>query len=674
MKNRRGLILFCFTYSILSCVYAQDPANLKFGKITPADFQLTAEKFDSGANAVIIAEIGTVKFEGNTSGYFNIIFTRFMRVRIMNKNGLDIGNQEISLYHTGDGRVEKIMSIRGSTYNLENGSIQETKLDEKSIFTQKYNSNIDDKKLSMPALKEGSVFELEYSVRSPFTSRMDPWSFQGIYPRIWSEFIVTIPSPLHYVVRIQGDEHFKIDTAKLIPENYAVRISNGAGADESYNVAGNSTYRRWVKTNVPSLHEEPFTSTIKNFYSKISFQLDYVQWDKDSEKHFQQSTWNLLSKNLMADEDFGASVNNDPGWLADEVNKITAGISSDSEKVVRLYTYVRDNFKSDGGHGLYKDGSLKDIFRKRSGKAADINLLLTAMILKANIKAQPMILSTRSHGLADPGYPLVDEYNYVICTAFPVGQFFTLDASRPYLKFGEIPLECYNGYGHIIDPLMPVPIFFTADSVVEASLTRVIIINDEKGKLAGSLISTPGRSETYDIRETTNGSSLNAYEKKVRDLNGPDFNLENFGIDSLNKYDFPITIHYDFNVKNADSPDIIYFNPMLNERNKTNPFKSAERLYPVEIPYCMESTYLLNMDIPVGYQIDEIPKSVRVAYNENEGMFEYLIQHDAEKIQMRVRLSLKKAFFPTDEYGTLRDFFTAVVNKESEQIVFKKIK
>ena len=192
----------------------------------------------------------------------------------------------------------------------------------------------------------------------------------------------------------------------------------------------------------------------------------------------------------MADEDFGASVNNDPGWLTDEVNKITAGLSSDSEKVVKLYTYVRDNFKSDGKHGIYKSGSLKDIYKKRSGKVADINLLLTAMILKANIKAQPMILSTRSNGLADPGYPLMAEYNYVICTAFPVGQFFTLDASRPYLKFGEIPLECYNGYGHIIDPVMPVPIFFTSDSVVEASLTRVIIINDEKGKLSGSLIST----------------------------------------------------------------------------------------------------------------------------------------------------------------------------------------
>ena len=167
----------------------------KFGKITPADFQLTAEKFDSGANAVIIADIGTVKFEGNTSGYFNIIFTRFMRVRIMNKNGLDIGNREISLYHTGDGQVEKIMSIKGSTYNLENGSIQETKLDEKSIFTQKYNNNIDDKKLSMPALREGSVFDLEYSVRSPFTTEWIPGLFRVTTQGYGRNLLLPFPLP-----------------------------------------------------------------------------------------------------------------------------------------------------------------------------------------------------------------------------------------------------------------------------------------------------------------------------------------------------------------------------------------------------------------------------------------------------------------------------------------------
>ncbi len=94
----------------------------------------------------------------------------------------------------------------------------------------------------------------------------------------------------------------------------------------------------------------------------------------------------------------------------------------------------------------------------------------------------------------------------------------------------------------------------------------------------------------------------------------------------------------------------------------------------MEMPYKIDEIYLLNMDIPSGYQVDELPNSVRVAYNENEGLFEYLIQKGDGHLQMRVHLKLNKAFFPVDEYTTLRDFFAFVVKKESEQIVFKKIK
>ena len=105
---------------------------------------------------------------------------------------------------------------------------------------------------------------------------------------------------------------------------------------------------------------------------------------------------------------------------------------------------------------------------------------------------------------------------------------------------------------------------------------------------------------------------------------------------------------------------------------KENPFKSAERSYPVEMPYCIDETYVLNMEIPEGYKVDELPKSARVSLNGNEGMFEYLIQQNNDVIQMRCRTKLNKANFEPEDYETLRNFFSFIVEKESEQIVFKK--
>jgi Domain of Unknown Function with PDB structure (DUF3858)/Transglutaminase-like superfamily len=653
---------------------AQDKSNYKFGKVSTGDFNLKAEKFDSGANAVIIADIGSTSFEGNNQGFFTLVYTRFIRVKIVNKNGFDIGSREITLYHNGDGDAEKLSALKGSTFNLENGVVTETKLDEKSVFNEKYSKHLDVRKFSLPALKEGSIFDLQYTIKSPFEAELRPWSFQGEYPCLWSEYEVIIAPPFHYVMNIQGDETFDVNTTKEIYGTFSIRESNGAGKDDIYSLSGNSVDKRWVKKNVPALHEEPFTTTLDNYNSRVTFQLNYFQWSPENERHDYMDTWYKTAKTLMQDEDFGLSLSYENNWMSDELKSIVQGSTSEEETTHKIYCYIRDNFKTTNHSGLYTHSTLKDVFKKREGNVAEINLLLTAMLRKAGTKADPVILSTRENGFANTVYPMISEYNYVICVAHLFHKDVTLDASRPYNGFGMLPVACYNGYGRVINEDKPVVIVLSPDSISEASSANVIIINDEKGKSSGAYTGIYGKSNSYDEREEIKTTTLKAYQKKIEQSNSSNMMVDNVSVDSLGQFDFPITVHYDFDLQKLFSADIAYFNPMLNEGYKTNPFKSTARHYPVEIPYKIDEIYLLNMDIPSGYQVDELPKSVRVAYNEKEGLFEYLIQKGDGNLQMRVHLKLNKAFFPVDEYSTLRDFFAFVVKKENEQIVFKKIK
>ena len=78
------------------------------------------------------------------------------------------------------------------------------------------------------------------------------------------------------------------------------------------------------------------------------------------------------------------------------------------------------------------------------------------------------------------------------------------------------------------------------------------------------------------------------------------------------------------------------------------------------------------MEIPKGYVVEELPKSVRYFLNETEGVFEYLVVKRENKIQLRSTTHIKKANFPQEDYDTLREFFAFVIQKQSEQIVFKK--
>ena len=163
------------------------------------------------------------------------------------------------------------------------------------------------------------------------------------------------------------------------------------------------------------------------------------------------------------------------------------------------------------------------------------------------------------------------------------------------------------------------------------------------------------------------------YLKEVKKDYSFEPELSNIEIDSLKIPEEPLSVKYDIKF-GFNGDDIVYFNPVLAAAVKENPFKSAERFYPVEMPSCKDETYLLNMEIPAGYKVEELPKSARVMLNEDEGMFEYIIQAGGDRIQLRCRTVIKKATFDPEDYETLRNFFAFIVQKEAEQIVLKKIK
>ena len=56
----------------------------------------------------------------------------------------------------------------------------------------------------------------------------------------------------------------------------------------------------------------------------------------------------------------------------------------------------------------------RSAYKKAEGSVADINLKLIAALRNYNIKAYPIILSTRGHGTIHPVYPNYNEFNYVI--------------------------------------------------------------------------------------------------------------------------------------------------------------------------------------------------------------------------------------------------------------------
>jgi hypothetical protein len=313
--------------------------------------------------------------------------------------------------------------------------------------------------------------------------------------------------------------------------------------------------------------------------------------------------------------------------------------------------------------------SLRDVFKKKSGSVAEINFLLIAMLRKAKIPADPVILSLRNRGVVHLIYPLLNRFNYLICETQLNGKKIYLDAAKPFLGFGKLDKSCYNGSAWVLSKI-PNRIEFTPDSLLEQKVKAAFFINDDKGKYTGTVTFKLGNDESTLFREKRLSNSkqdfINEFSKGIIG----EAKVSDFQFDSSIQKEDPISFRYDVDMKFEE--DLIYFNPLFGQELKENPFKAANRLYPVEMPYQQDEIFVLDIEVPNGYNVDEIPKSVKYILDEGGSQFEYICKKVENKIQLRSRIIIKRAIFQQDDYNMLREFYSFILKKSAEQIVFRK--
>lgn len=666
----RAVFFSTFLLTGLSLL-AQDKPNFKYGKVSPDDFSVKVPDTDSGAHAIIIGDIGRSVITPNSHGGFGYEFERRLRVKILDINGVDAGKFEIPVYSSkSNDSKEDVKQLKAYTYNLEGGKVIETKLENNQVFTEKISKTRQNKKFSLPALKAGSIFEISYTISSDFIFDFRPWQFQHEYPCLWSEYETEIPEYFDYVILSQG--YLPYTSTKKRSENRSFKISNNRTAesvrDNTFNIDGIVNISRWVIKDVPSLKEESYTTSLQNHLSKIEFQLSSIKYPQQTIQMVMES-WEKVTKDFMEHESFGAQLDKANNWLDDDIKSIVGNAKDPVEKSKLLYAYVRDNFTCTQRSGLYTSANLKDIWKVKRGNVADINLMLTALLMHEKIECYPIILSTRSHGITNPIYPLLDRFNYVICVALVGNNEFLLDASVPFMAFGKLDRSSYNGHARVLTK-NPIPIELSADSVVEKSMTMAIVI-PEDDKFVGKVTHTPGYYEALVDRTLIKDKGESDFFGKIKSAMGSDFTVSKTEIESLAAAEEPLKISYEIAFKDTGE-DVIYFTPVLNPFYTENPFSAAVRRYPVEMPYLIDRVFILNMKLPPGYSVDEMPKPVKVKLNDEEGFFEYLINYNDGSIQLRTRMVLAKANFNPDDYDSLRDFFSYVIKKQAEQVILKK--
>jgi hypothetical protein len=119
--------------------------------------------------------------------------------------------------------------------------------------------------------------------------------------------------------------------------------------------------------------------------------------------------------------------------------------------------------------------------------------------------------------------------------------------------------------------------------------------------------------------------------------------------------------------------DKIYFSPLFIFGLKSNPFTSDKREFPIDFVYPNQDKFMFSINIPEGYEIESLPESIMLEFEQNYLGYKYQIKQFNNAIQLSFSFDINSSIISSEYYPLLKDFFTRIVEKNKEQIVLKRI-
>ncbi|MBU8891516.1 MAG: DUF3857 domain-containing protein [Bacteroidales bacterium] len=631
----------------------------KFGNITAAEIKMTEYVNDKSAEAVVLFDAGKSHFVLNNS--FEVLFEKTKRIKILSEAGLEWAEVEIPYYHEG-GAFETIYDLEAYTYNFVNGKITKTKLNTKNCYDEKINRYWMVKKFAFPNVKEGSILEYRYKIKSQYVSQMRDWEFQSQIPVLRSEYEVRMIPFCNYTWLLQGANKF--DMQKSYEDRSRKRYF-GPPDGRGGNIYHDMVYIFGMK-NIPAFKDEEYITSKNDYIIKLDFQLSNLYYLSGAKIDY-LTTWPDLIEELSKKDDFGKYLKKSTKLAPKLIDLDAIENKTSEEKFEFILNYVKANYNWDQKNARYTNKSVGDFIKDKHGNSAEINLFTVGLLNAGGVKAFPIWSSTRSHGKIRYNYPYRHFFNYVLIGAQINGEIILSDATEVLCLNNRIPTRCINDRGlpvtTEIEGWTGLQCDFTSE--IETNLFINLIDSDIHVKVEKSAT----EYSAYSFRKSYGDDK----EGILESLGEKGYSVSDSSLIVENQYDVkkPYVLKYHVNNIAENINNKVYISPFLNEPFSDNPLKQKTRTYPIDMTYPKKRVYNSNIKIPNGYQVDYLPED----YIIKNDLFELTYKVNKSDIDVNISFvyNFKKSVYSSRDYSKIKFYFNEIVKKGNEKIVLLKI-
>jgi len=672
--NKKLIIVFvCFCTSILSS------QEIKFGKVTTAELEEKFHPVDTTATAAYLYKSRRTYYEYTTSKGFGVVTEVKQRIKIYNKQGFDYATLAINYYKPKKGNKERVSSIKGYSYNLVDGKIVKTKLSKNGIFDERLNKYRAVTKITMPNIKEGTVVEIKYLITSPYPYSIDDLQFQYNIPVKKLRYKVEIPEYFVFNLRFKG--YLKINSTKTIEGgsiNWTTRTrtQNRSLAGASISSSINNHKKEFIvnvysfnEEDIPSLRDdEPYVNNIHNYRGGVEFELTSTKFP-DSMLKFYTTSWKDVVKTIYKSPSFGNELEKS-NYFKKDLSFVLASAKNDQEKLMIVLQFVKSKVKWNNFNSKYTDVGVKKAYKEGVGNSADINLMLTSMLRQSGLKAYPILISTRSHGMSF--FPTRDGFNYIISGVKINNKLIYLDATEKYSAPNVLPLRVVNWKGRIIYNDEDSEWVDLTPSNYALDENYMSIAFDDEMEITGMMRTKYTNLNALNYRSKNN----HIKEKVVIEAleNKYDIEIDDFKISNERNILKPLVRTFKFNREGLveEINGKMYISPLFFLTTKLNPFKLKERKFPVDYGVLLKDKNTINIKIPEGYKVESVPANIAIGISDNIGVFRYKVIATATKLMIVSQLQINEAIITPKYYQELKEFYNQMIKKQTEKIILIK--
>jgi hypothetical protein len=449
---------------------AQDKVNMKFGKPTKEEMQMTTYEAEPDAEAVVLCRLTDVEYSIQQTGYL-VDYREKVRIKVLKPSGVRyakvvvpfLKNTPIDNRNSSSKKVlkvdatdnnsvsssfeeqagamttadldryseESVEDVKATAYNLQGSKVVKSVL-KKGAFVE---TKIDDQhyqvEFTVPDVKEGTVIEYEYTLHSELFWLLHDWFAQCEIPVVYAKLDMNIPRYLlfnleeHGVQRLMtscesGTMRFKLESDPLaaqtvVPSNHYISVGRNLKGMKQ----GNGVWS--MQDNCAGI-----TALLKHYSMRGAAVVDYTR------------TWEQIDEMVLKSDDLGKQLQEHSPLAAELKEAKIEEIADMRQRAEAVAKLVLSKVEWNGRYEM-SPANTEETLKNGGGSNVDINMLLLQSLQDVGLNAAPVMLRMRNQGVLTMDYPSVQKYTtFIVGVVLPQGNLY-LDASSADGHFNALP-------------------------------------------------------------------------------------------------------------------------------------------------------------------------------------------------------------------------------------------